>query len=102
MLAVQIPRSKLVNRKKQKPHLTPEEFERLINLVSEPYATMIYVAIFAGLRVSELAGLQWNDVHLRELEDGMAKQELATLVRLTSDFAVAIGERRKVRPAMRR
>jgi integrase len=63
MLAVQIPRSKLVNRKKQKPHLTPEEFERLINLVSEPYATMIYVAVFSGLRVSELVGLKWDDVH---------------------------------------
>lgn len=24
---------------------------------------MTYVAIFAGLRVSELAGLRWNDVH---------------------------------------
>jgi integrase len=63
MLAVQIPRTKIVNKKKQKPHITPEEFERLINLVDEPYATMICVAVFSGLRVSELVGLKWGDVH---------------------------------------
>ena len=27
MLAVRIPRNKVVNKKKKKPHLTPEEFE---------------------------------------------------------------------------
>jgi len=51
--------SRNVNKKKQKPHITPEEFERLINLVQEPYATMISVAVFSGLRVSELVGLKW-------------------------------------------
>ena len=63
MLAVQIPRNKVVNRKKQKPHLTPEEFEKLVDFVDEPYATMIFVAVFSGLRVSELVGLKWEDVH---------------------------------------
>ncbi len=63
MLAVQIPRTKVVNRKKQKPHITPEEFERLVSVVDEPYATMICVAVFSGLRVSELVGLKWEDVH---------------------------------------
>jgi integrase len=63
MLAVQIPRNKVVNKKKQKPHITPEEFERLVNFVDEPYATMICVAVFSGLRVSELVGLKWEDVH---------------------------------------
>lgn len=29
----------------------------------EPYATMVYVAAFTGLRVSELAGLLWRNVH---------------------------------------
>jgi integrase len=62
LLAVQIPRSKVVNKKKQKPHVTPEEFERLVEFVDEPYATMIYVAVFSGLRVSELVGLKWEDV----------------------------------------
>jgi integrase len=62
LLAVQIPRSKVVNRRKQKPHVTPEEFEKLVDFVDEPYATMIYVAVFSGLRVSELVGLKWEDV----------------------------------------
>ena len=62
LLAVQIPRTKVVNKKKQKPHITPEEFERLVEFVDEPYATMIYVAVFSGLRVSELVGLKWDDV----------------------------------------
>jgi integrase len=62
LLAVQIPRTKAVNRRKQKPHITPEEFEKLVEFVAEPYSTMIYVAVFSGLRVSELVGLKWEDV----------------------------------------
>jgi integrase len=34
----------------------------LVELVPEPYASMAYVAIYTGLRVSELAGLRWNDI----------------------------------------
>jgi integrase len=63
MLAVNIPRNKVVNRKKQKPHISPEEFHKLVQLVDEPYSTMIYTAVFSGLRVSELVGLKWEDVH---------------------------------------
>jgi integrase len=63
LLAVTIPRNKVVNRRKKKPHLTPEEFEHLVELVDEPYSTMIVVAVFSGLRVSELVGLKWEDVH---------------------------------------
>lgn len=33
-----------------------------IELIPEPYASMVYVAIYTGLRVSELAGLRWNDI----------------------------------------
>jgi len=62
LVAVQIPRNKVVNKKKQKPNITPEEFAQLISFVSEPYATMLYVAVFTGLRVSELLGLKWEDV----------------------------------------
>ena len=51
MLAVQIPRAKIVNKHKAKPYLTPEEFDRLLVLVDEPYASMIYVAVHSGLRV---------------------------------------------------
>ena len=49
-------------RKRSKPYLTPEQFEQLVEHVPEPYATMVYVAIYTGLRVSELAGLRWNDI----------------------------------------
>lgn len=63
VLAVDIPRNKRVNKRKPKPHITPEEFLRLVELVAEPYSTMIYTAVFTGLRVSELIGLRWEDMH---------------------------------------
>ncbi len=50
-------------RRKSKPIVTPEQFNALLAKIPEPYATMVYVAIYTGLRVSELAGLRWNDVH---------------------------------------
>lgn len=50
-------------RRRQKPYLTPALFGALIAKIPEPYASMVYVAIYTGLRVSELAGLRWNDVH---------------------------------------
>lgn len=31
--------------------------------MEESYATMVYVCVFAGLRVSELVGLRWEDIH---------------------------------------
>jgi integrase len=43
--------------KRTKPHITPEQFELLVNAMAEPYATMM-----SGLRVSELIGLKWDDV----------------------------------------
>ena len=50
-------------RKRNKPYVTPPQFEALVALIPEPYATMVYVAIYTGLRVSELAGLRWDDIH---------------------------------------
>ena len=35
---------------------------RLLAEIPEPYATMGYVAVFTGLRVSELIALKWEDV----------------------------------------
>jgi integrase len=49
--------------KKVKPYVTPEQFSALIAVLPEPYATMVYVATFTGLRVSELIGLRWGDIH---------------------------------------
>jgi integrase len=46
-----------------KPTITPEQFNALLELVQEPYATMLYVAVWTGLRVSELIGLKWRCIH---------------------------------------
>jgi integrase len=48
--------------KKIKPYVSPVQFQGLIQLIREPYATMVYVAVYTGLRVSELIGLKWGDV----------------------------------------
>jgi integrase len=50
-------------KKRNKPYLTVQQFGELVELIPEPYATMVYVAIYTGLRVSELAGLRWDDIH---------------------------------------
>ena len=59
---VRMPRAK-TGKKKNKPHVTPEQFAQIINDIQEPYATMVYVSVWTGLRVSELAALRWEDVH---------------------------------------
>ncbi len=50
-------------KKRNKPYLTPIQFDELLQAIPEPYATMVYVAIYTGLRVSELAALRWDDIH---------------------------------------
>ena len=50
-------------KKRNKPYLTPAQFDEFLKLIPEPYATMVFVAIYTGLRVSELAGLRWEDIH---------------------------------------
>jgi integrase len=46
-----------------KPTITPQQFTNLIQLVAEPYASMLYVSVWTGLRVSELIGLKWRCIH---------------------------------------
>jgi integrase len=58
---IQLPKEKR-GRRKTKPCITPEQFDELLSEIQEPYSTMVYVAIYTGLRVSELAALRWNDV----------------------------------------
>lgn len=58
---ISLPRVKKA-KKKQKPHITPEQFDQLVSALPEPYATMVYVATYTGLRVSELVGLKWSDI----------------------------------------
>ena len=48
--------------KRIKPYVTPQHFQAMIQLIREPYATMVFVAVYTGLRVSELIGLKWGDV----------------------------------------
>jgi integrase len=58
---VRLPRAK--RGKTSKPWITQKQFNDLLEWISEPYATMLYTAVYTGLRVSELIGLRWNDVH---------------------------------------
>jgi integrase len=46
-----------------KPYIDPLKFESLLALIPEPYATMVHVAAFTGLRASELIALRWRNVH---------------------------------------
>ncbi|MBZ5647000.1 MAG: site-specific integrase [Acidobacteriia bacterium] len=63
---VAIPRDR-TGRKTVKPHITPEQFGMLLALIPEPYTTMVFVAVYSALRVSELIGLKWEDVHEESL-----------------------------------
>jgi integrase len=45
-----------------KPVITPAQFHALLLLIPEPYASMVYVAVYSGLRVSELAALKWENM----------------------------------------
>jgi integrase len=49
--------------RRTKPTIEPAQLVNLIDFMAEPYATMVYVAIWTGLRVSELCALKWRCVH---------------------------------------
>ena len=61
MEGLRLPKDRRARR--PKPTITPEQFANLVQLVSEPYATMLYVAVWTGLRVSEVIGLKWRCIH---------------------------------------
>jgi integrase len=56
-------RLKRRRRTKPKPFIRVDQFYALLELIEEPYSSMIYVAVFTALRVSEIAGLVWRNVH---------------------------------------
>jgi integrase len=60
-----LPREK--RGKSVKPWIRPEQVGALLALIAEPYQTMVYVALYTGLRFSELAGLKWGDVDRENL-----------------------------------
>jgi integrase len=49
--------------KRSKPYITPQQFSALVQLIREPYSSMVYVSVHTGLRASELIGLRWRNVH---------------------------------------
>jgi integrase len=58
---IQLPPNK-TGKRKTKPFLSPEQFDELVTSIPEPYATMVYVATYSGLRISELIALKWHDI----------------------------------------
>jgi len=50
-------------KRKHKEFVRPEQFSALVSLIEEPYATMVYVAVYTGLRPSEVIALRWSDIH---------------------------------------
>lgn len=48
---------------REKPFIYPNQFESLVEFMPEPYATMVFTAVWTGLRVSELIGLKWKNIH---------------------------------------
>jgi hypothetical protein len=61
LVTLQLPPDK--RGKQKKPWITPAQFIALIELIPEPYSTMIFVAVWTGLRISEIAGLKWRCIH---------------------------------------
>jgi integrase len=49
-------------RKKKKIILTVDQFQQLRESLSEPYKTMVTLAICTGLRVSEVTALRWEHI----------------------------------------
>ena len=61
MVGLKLPVDKRPHR--QKPVISPEQFSNLVEYVSEPYASMLFVSVWTGLRISELIALKWRCVH---------------------------------------
>ena len=49
--------------RRSKPYIMPQLFQALLALIPEPYATMVFVAVYTGFRVSEVVGLRWRNIH---------------------------------------
>ena len=58
-----IKRSKRIDGRAEMP--TKDELKRIINTTPERWRAFIMTAIFTGLRASELRGLKWEDIDLK-------------------------------------
>lgn len=53
--------------RRSRPFISPQQFDALVAIVPEPYASILYVAVWTGLRVSELIDLKWRCIHADSL-----------------------------------
>jgi integrase len=60
-LGINLPKGRPTPR--LKPTITVQQFDALVEIIAEPYATMIYTAIYTGLRASEIIALPWRNLH---------------------------------------
>ena len=75
-----------------KPYIDPAKFLALLSLIPEPYATMVYVAVYTGLRASELIGLKWKNVHADSItiEERYCRGEWGTPKSEASNATIAV------------
>jgi len=49
--------------RRTKPYITQQQFSVLVDLIAEPYATMLFTAAYTGLRPSEVIALRRRNIH---------------------------------------
>ncbi|QNI33834.1 tyrosine-type recombinase/integrase [Alloacidobacterium dinghuense] len=60
---VELVKLKGTSARKWRPQvITPEKLQELVNVLHEPYRTMVIVAICTGLRISEILALRWKHI----------------------------------------
>ena len=73
-------------KRRSKPYVTPQQFDEILNQMSEPYASMVYVEVFTGLRVSEIIGLRWNDLRSEEHIDAEGVKRMRYTISIDERF----------------
>jgi integrase len=81
-------------KRREKPYVTPSHLDGLVGLIAEPYATMVYVAMYTGLRVSELCALRWRNVHASSLsvEERFCRGDWGAPKSEASNATIAVNE----------